>query len=159
MTTPLWIALGVGVLIIIKLILLALHLWKKVWAQEAKNASDIEKLKAEQAENQAYIIESIQVICKTIQNEDMNLSEGAIRLKVLSDNLPFSDDERASFTAIEALYLEVSELDTHENRKNLDKKERMKQDLKRHKAEVKHQDAFLAAVENLSNAVSPTHTH
>jgi len=159
MTTPLWIAFGIGAVIIIKLILIALHFWKKVWAQEALQAKEHKNLKSKQAENQAYVIESIQVICKTIKNEDMNLSEGAIRLKVLSDNLPFSDEEKASFDGIEQLYMEVSELDTHENRKNLKKQERMKQDLKRHKAEVKHQKAFLVAVDNLFKAVSPGQIH
>lgn len=146
MNTTVLIAIGIALLIIVKLAFVAFHLWKKVWQQQADQELATENAVKKRQESQAYIIESIQVICKTLINEEMNLSEGAIRLKVLADNLNFSDEERSKFKAIESLYELVSALDTHEARKELPKKDRMRQDLQREKAETKYQQQFMSDV-------------
>lgn len=154
MNTTVLIVIGIALLIIAKLAFVAFHLWRKVWQQQAEQELIAENAVKKSQENQAYIIESIQVICKTLINEEMNLSEGAIRLKVLADNFNFSEEERSKFKVIESLYELVSDLDTHEVRKKLPKKDRMRQDLQREKAETKYQKQFIGDVKVLLELVN-----
>ncbi|MFZ7259525.1 DUF2489 domain-containing protein [Avibacterium avium] len=77
--------------------------------------------------------ESIEIIARAMQNGDCNLSEGAIRLKMLLDPLGL---KITTYPALAELYDVVKEMPTHQARKELKKNERMRLDLTRESAEA-----------------------
>ena len=133
-----------AILIVLVLAVVAGIMWHKVYLYR-QNARKQKSLQLEQRRKQrAEIIESITVISRTLLAGEMNESEGAIRLKVLLDNLYLSEEERRRFPTVETMYEQVKDFDTHEARQQLPKKERMKQDLARNKIEVQYKDQLLA---------------
>ncbi len=150
---PWFIAFALILIVILSTV--ALYLWRKVWrlqAEEAKRRADAEQ---KRVETQAYIIESLQVICHTLLREEMNISEGAIRLKVLLDNLGQPERGTAPYTMINQLHDAVSHFDTHEVRSALPKIERRLQDAKREALEDEHRTVFSEEVQMLLQQLKP----
>ena len=79
------------------------------------------------------IKDSIQIIAKAMQNGDCNLSEGAIRLRMLLEPIGLSVK---NYQALNQLYLVVEDMPTHEARRELKNNERMRLDLQRESAEA-----------------------
>lgn len=100
-------------------------------------------------EHEDYLIDSIQIIAQNMVADDLNLSEGSIRLKFLLDGLGLPDEERAAFNALDDLYEKVRDFDTHEARKQLSPRERNAQDLAREAHEAAHREPVLAVARTL----------
>ena len=77
--------------------------------------------------------ESIDIIARAMQSGECNLSEGIIRLTMLL--MPFGKN-LSSYPAMANLYEVVCDMPTHDDRKLLEKRERMRLDLERESAEV-----------------------
>ena len=77
--------------------------------------------------------ESIDIIARAMQSGECNLSEGVIRLTMLL--MPFGKN-LSSYPAMANLYEVVRDMPTHDDRKLLEKRERMRLDLERESAEV-----------------------
>lgn len=77
--------------------------------------------------------ESIDIIARAMQSGECNLSEGVIRLTMLL--MPFGKN-LSSYPAMANLYEVVCDMPTHDARKLLDKRARMRLDLDRESAEV-----------------------
>lgn len=77
--------------------------------------------------------ESIDIIARAMQSGECNLSEGVIRLTMLL--MPFGKN-LLSYPAMANLYEVVRDMPTHDDRKLLEKRERMRLDLERESAEV-----------------------
>lgn len=101
--------------------------------------------------HQDYLIESIRIIAANMVDEDLNLSEGAIRLKFLLDGLGLPEEEREKFRALDELYEQVREFDTHDARKALAAKERLRQDRSREAHERDHRSRVLEVASTLRN--------
>lgn len=151
----LWIVV-LAVVLIVALSGVALYMWRKVWLQDAENAQKIAEENQKHLTAQAYIVESLTVICHTLLRGEMNISEGAIRLKVLLDNLDEPERGDIAFEAINTLHDAVSRFDTHEVRKALPKIERRLQDAKREAVEVAHEAEFMVDVESLLAHLKPS---
>ena len=85
-----------------------------------------------------------------MQNRDCNPSEGVIRLSMLL--LPLGQSLQP-YQAMYALYNIVKEMPTHEARKALLKKERMKLDLERESAEAKFEEEIMLELRQFLNDV------
>ncbi|MFZ7198691.1 DUF2489 domain-containing protein [Avibacterium avium] len=90
--------------------------------------------------------ESIEIIARAMQNGDCNLSEGAIRLKMLLDPLGL---KITTYPALAELYDVVKEMPTHQARKELKKNERMRLDLTRESAEAELESKILLELNQL----------
>lgn len=101
-------------------------------------------------EHEDYLIDSIQIIAQNLVSDDLNLSEGSIRLKFLLDGLGLPDEERAAFNALDELYEKVRDFDTHEARKQLSPRERNAQDRAREAHEAVHREPVMAAARTLA---------
>ncbi|EWH10921.1 hypothetical protein DS2_06506 [Catenovulum agarivorans DS-2] len=92
------------------------------------------------------LIESIQTISHAMESEQCEVSEGALRLAVLFDHL--SDAQQVDYVkkypAIHALNDKIKHFAILEERKKLAKKERMRQDFQRMKAEAEFKDLVIA---------------
>ena len=101
-------------------LLLALQKQKKALQQARRNR--INRIK-----------ESIEIIAKAMLNDDCNLSEGVLRLKMLLEPVGMSIKNHVTMLQ---LYEMVETIPTHEARNALKKNERMRLDLQRESAEA-----------------------
>ena len=101
-------------------LLLALQKQKKALQQARRNR--INRIK-----------ESIEIIAKAMLNDDCNLSEGVLRLKMLLEPVGMSIKNHVTMLQ---LYEVVETMPTHEARSALKKNERMRLDLQRESAEA-----------------------
>lgn len=121
-----WLFIVVAFFLVIGLSLYAIYLLKQLKIQKelitkAKHVRTI-RLK-----------ESIDVIARAMQSGECNTSEGVIRLTMLLR--PFGKN-LSTYPAMANLYEVVRDMPTHDARKLLDKRERMRLDLDRESAEV-----------------------
>lgn len=79
------------------------------------------------------IKESLEIIAKAMLNDDCNLSEGVLRLKMLLEPVGMA---LKHYPAMWQLYETVEDMPTHDARKELKKNERMRLDLRRESAET-----------------------
>ena len=101
-------------------LLLALQKQKKALQQARRNR--INRIK-----------ESIEIIAKAMLNDDCNLSEGVLRLKMLLEPVGMSIKNHVTMLQ---LYEVVETMPTHEARNALKKNESMRLDLQRESAEA-----------------------
>ncbi|MFZ7306441.1 DUF2489 domain-containing protein [Avibacterium avium] len=121
-----YLLIALGLLIIVGMTAYAVKLLRALKSQkqalENARLARVKRLK-----------ESIEIIARAMQNGDCNLSEGAIRLKMLLDPLGL---KITTYPALAELYDVVKEMPTHQARKELKKNERMRLDLTRESAEA-----------------------
>ena len=83
---------------------------------------------------EARLKESIEIIARAMQSGECNHSEGVIRLTMLL--MPFGKT-LTPYPSMAQLHEIVRNMPTHDTRKQLEKKERMRLDLARERAEAK----------------------
>ncbi len=81
------------------------------------------------------VLNSISIIVRAMKEEQCDLSEGCWRLCVLLGSLKTSKTLEQEFPAIFELYEKIKHMSILDNRKELNKKERMSQDFARMKLE------------------------
>jgi len=98
------------------------------------------------------ITESIVVISKAMQQQQCDLSEGAIRICKLLNALPLEapPEYKTKFPHIYALYVEISGFAILEERRKLPLKERRKQDVAREQIESEYETKVLAELDDIS---------
>ena len=139
-----------ALIIILILAAIAGIMWRKVFKhRQLEKAQHVQQM-AQRQKQRAEIIESINVISRTLLAGEMNESEGVIRLKVLMDNLYLTDEIRQRFSVIEEMYEQVKDFDTHESRLRLSKEVRMKQDLARHRIEAEYRNRLFSDLHDLA---------
>ena len=108
--------------------------------------------KAEQDQKKALAghdkkaLQSVVIIVRAMEEEQCDVSEGCWRLCVLLDSLKTSSELNKEFPAIFELYGKIKHLSILDERKQLKKQERMKQDVERMKAESTLQVAIAKEV-------------
>ncbi|GGW96325.1 DUF2489 domain-containing protein [Alteromonas halophila] len=92
------------------------------------------------------ITESILTITLAMEQQQCELSEGAIRVVNLLDALPIQSppDYRQKFPSIHQLFTEISGFAVLEARKKLSPKEKWRQDKAREQVESEHESKVLA---------------
>ncbi|MFZ7282302.1 DUF2489 domain-containing protein [Avibacterium avium] len=134
-----YLLIALGLLIIVGMTAYAVKLLRALKSQkqalENARLARVKRLK-----------ESIEIIARAMQNGDCNLSEGAIRLKMLLDPLGL---KITTYPALAELYDVVKEMPTHQARKELKKNERMRLDLTRESAEAELESKILLELNQL----------
>lgn len=139
----------IGALIIAALAFYAGMLLKQVHQQ--KKAQEIAQ-KIQQQKLRTHdkkILDSVVIIVRAMKEEQCELSEGCWRLSVLLDSLKTSHQLAAEFPSIFELYNAIKHMPILEERKKLEKRERMKLDLVRMKAETRLQSKIYQDLECL----------
>lgn len=116
-----------AILIILSMAGYAFYLWRQVQKQNAL-------IKKKQSERLLRLIESVELIARAMKQEQCDLSEGVIRLHYLLGVL--GQPKLADFPSMQALFAVVQDMPILDERKNLAKNERMKQDFARLRAEA-----------------------
>jgi hypothetical protein len=101
--------------------------------------------KAKQIAQKKEIIQSIQVLAQAMIENQMELSEGCIRIRVLLDYIHPQLIEQAPFDIFDIMYRGTEHMPTHDERQKTDKHFVNKMDIQRYKLEREHQNQILAA--------------
>lgn len=135
----------IAIIVVVSLSVYAGRLLKQL-AQQKQQQKET-KLAHQRALNghDKKIFDSVLLITRAMQEEQCEFDEGCWRLSVLLASLKTIEtmEVEQKFSAVFALYNEIKELDILGERKKLEKKERMQQDLKRMKAESELHDSVL----------------
>ena len=145
-----WVMISIGLVVIIGL---SVFIYTKLRELKVLKAQQVKK-EAEQAEKRRYLVDSIKVIATTMLEDQVELSEGCIRIKVLIDHLDASLHEQESFKIFEQMYRETEHMPTHQARKNTDKNFIHKLDQQRFALEKKHNERIRKAAKELLNLFS-----
>ncbi|MDO6695609.1 DUF2489 domain-containing protein [Aliiglaciecola sp. 3_MG-2023] len=91
------------------------------------------------------IMESVHTIAWAVEQQQCNLSEGAIRLVNLLDSVPVESPPncKRDYPNLYSLFLAVRELPTHQQRKDLPAEIRAQQDQNREEQEAKLESGIL----------------
>ncbi|PIK16362.1 MAG: hypothetical protein CES88_06365 [Halobacteriovorax sp. JY17] len=100
-------------------------------------------------EKEKFILESLDIISKALIQEQCEVSEGCIRIRMLVDKSKMLDSSKKDYEVFFNMYQELKNFKTHEKRNELSKQEIMKEDIDRFKVEEKYQAKFLEAVQIL----------
>jgi len=111
---------------------------------------------ARQAEHEAWLAESVCIIAHNMVHEDLNLSEGVLRLRALLTALGVADEARIPYQAIDELAAEVEQFATHEARQALTVQQRLQQDRAREAHERAYRERVLVAVQSLQTFARPS---
>jgi len=123
-------------------------IWSK--SQVLKVHKDAQaQLLSDKRKQDEYLIGSLKVLTTTILDDQVELSEGCIRIKVLLDHLDAKLHENDNFKIFEEMYLATEHMPTHETRKNTDKHFTDKLDQQRFALEKKHRAAIRSAAKAL----------
>lgn len=107
-------------------------------AQKQQQHDDAERTEQNQKKMQVHdkkVLNSIVIIVRAMKEEQCDFSEGCWRLAVLLGSLKAQTIDETKYPAIFDLYHQIKALDILDSRKELDKRQRMQQDLIRLKAE------------------------
>lgn len=96
-----------------------------------------------------YLVESIQVLARAMLADQMELSEGCIRIKVLLDNLAPRLSRDPRFQIFQQMFESLEHMPTHEARQQTDKRFVRKLDHQRFRLEREHQQAIREAAKAL----------
>jgi hypothetical protein len=141
-----WVLAGVGLIVIMGLSVYAGILLRRVKEQQLALQKVINK-------RNATLMDSITLIAKAMVQGQCNLSEGAIRLTVLLNELklanPINFDEK--YPNLHALYQVVKDMPTHEVRKERSIKEIRQLDAEREKHEQRLEASIIEEMKQLQD--------
>ncbi|EHK9185819.1 hypothetical protein XM75_c10132 [Vibrio vulnificus] len=105
----------------------------------------------------ANIFDSVNTLCLAGIQGQCDLSEIAIRVYCIMDYVQGEErvDFDATYPAIAELYHIVKDMARGEERQKLEKQQRMKQNLERHKAEGRLSEAVIEELKTLQQKVKP----
>lgn len=132
------IVLVVAMAVIVGLCLYAWSLRKEVKRREAYRRD-------EDARAQQNSLENLDYVASALVQEQVDITEGAWRCKVLLEIIDPSLTEKVEFQAFADHYQRTQHLKTHSARQQLSPRERMQEDKERLMAENEMREAVLAA--------------
>ncbi len=145
-----WIvAIVAAVIIISALAFYAGKLLKQVALQkrQQEQAAIAQQLALQQHDKK--VLDSVLIITRAMQEKQCDFSEGCWRLSVLLDSLKLTSQLDQKFPAIFELYNEIKHLSILDNRKQLAKKQRMKEDYQRMTTEARLYDNIVIDIDSL----------
>lgn len=134
----------IGMLLIIGLSVYAIILWRQVFINNKK----IQQLQQQQKQQ---LLEAINIIARTMVEQDLNSTEGCIRLRVLLEKLDPELLESDEYKVIDDMYQRSKEFATHKARRSLPITERLIQDQQREAMEEELKQEIKNAAQALGN--------
>jgi len=153
------ILIGVAFAVVLGLSIYAGRLlWLLKKQRETQAQQQIAKQKA-LAGHDSKVLQSVLIIVKAMQEEQCDYSEGCWRLSVLLDSLKLSNQMENEFPAIFNLYNQIKHLSILDERKQMAKRDRMKQDVERMKVEAECYDEISKSLPLLHQYTSERLAH
>lgn len=138
-----WYVITLAVIIIASLAFYAGKLLRELSKQQQKQLQTQIAHKKSLAKHDHKVLASVQIITRAMQEQQCDFSEGCWRLSVLISSLKMSSELELQFPAIFKLYNEIKDLTILDERKQLEKKQRMKEDYKRLTVEAQLHDEIV----------------
>ncbi len=139
----------IAALVILPLAAYAAYLLLKVRQQTKTQQQAAEDMQQQQEAQMANIVESVTVIAKAMRDDQCPVVEGAIRLKVLFDQLQLPEPLKSDFDVFTTIYDKTVHIPTHQAWKDLKLKQRHAYTKEMMALEEKHQSAVEAAIEKV----------
>ncbi|WP_295719507.1 DUF2489 domain-containing protein [uncultured Halovibrio sp.] len=102
----------------------------------------LERTQALQAERRESMIESIRILAMTLEQEQVEPSEGCIRIKGLLDHVEPELLNHSPYSVFQTIYEKTEHMPTHEARKQADPKLIQRLDQERFALEAEHAEAI-----------------
>lgn len=115
----------------------AWHLWRRVWRQRAQQRAHHEDARADQSA-------SIRILAQAVVDDELNLTEGAIRLKVLLDNRLAAHQGERDYPAIYALHDATAHMPRRLERHGHSRAEIQRLDAEREMLEARYRERVTA---------------
>jgi len=135
MNTMWFLIIVLAILIIVGLSGYAIYLYLKLRTQTTEREKKEQELSEELAGRREHYRDSVRVICSAIVEEQVSLTEGAIRISMLVSQLELTEKEKVDFQVFFQLTQATSHIPILEEWKNLSKKEKLRFDQEREKLE------------------------
>ncbi|APE32630.1 hypothetical protein BOX17_15995 [Halomonas aestuarii] len=132
------ILLGLGLAIIAGLGAYAFTLWKEVQRRKAFQQDELRRA-------HDNCLENLEMVASALAQEQVDITEGSWRCKVLLEILDQSLTERPDFQAFDEVHRRTRHLHTHTARKALSPKERFREDRERLAVEEEMREPVLKA--------------
>ncbi|MEE2869828.1 MAG: DUF2489 domain-containing protein [Pseudomonadota bacterium] len=105
--------------------------------------------KTEQRVQQSGVLDSLEVLCKALEQQQVEVSEAAIRVSALLDTLPASISPKVDLSDIHQFAQTCQQFDRGEARHNLTPKARHEQDKYRWQLDEENRERIRAAAQRL----------
>lgn len=128
----------------------AFYLWK-LKQKNTEIAQQQESAKKAWREKKEELAKDIRFIAHSLVQEQCEITEGCLRIKVLMDHLDGDLQHKTEFQTIQTVYSLTSQMPTHQAYKDLNRKEQFKLDNKRYKIEDEHREDVLAEAKTIMN--------
>ena len=148
------VASALAAMIIVSLAFYAGKLLKQLSTQKKTEQKIALTQQQALAKHDQKILASVKIIVRAMQEEQCDFSEGCWRLSVLLDSLKLSSELAQQFPAIFELYNEIKHLSILDDRKQLDKKQRMKQDYQRMTVEAQLHSKIVSDLDLLQQYIT-----
>ena len=136
-----WIAIAISCIVAYCLVVFIQKQWQII-----KNAEQqLEQQEQAHQQQRAHTIESVQVLAKCMLEDQVELSEGCFRIKVLLDSLAPELYTQEPYKVFNTMYEGLHHMPTHEARKQTDKRFIYKLDKQRFALEDQHREQILQA--------------
>jgi hypothetical protein len=153
-----WYALAaVAVLIVLGLAFYLGKLLSQLAQQKQQQQQAQQALERKRAEHQQYLLDSIVLIARATLEGQCELSEGALRIWVLLENLQPELAQACRYPGLFAMYDCVKDMPTHEAWTALEKPVRRKLDHQRQQTEISQKSAIMADLTALLQVLEPKH--
>lgn len=139
------VLLILGVLVIVTLSVIAWRLQKKVRAMECQKQYQQQNLEKFKHEHQEYLKNSIRILAQGLVDDQVTMTEGAIRISVLMSNLEKSELYREEYSAFFQLADATAHIPILDAWKQLPKKTQFRFDKERLQTEDNFRDFILDA--------------
>lgn len=130
-----WFILALALLVIGVLAAYAIYLFFKLRSQNQQREKQAQELSQELAERRDHYRNSIKVICSALVEQQVSVTEAAIRISMLVSQLELNEQEKGDFQVFFKLTEATSHIPILENWKSLSKKEKQNFDIEREKLE------------------------
>ncbi|MBZ0330297.1 DUF2489 domain-containing protein [Halomonas sp. ANAO-440] len=137
-TTTALILLAVGVAIIAGMGAYAFTLWREINRRQAAKQDEIQRA-------HTNCLENLEIVASSLLQEQVDVTEGAWRCKVLLEILDPQLLERPAFRPFGEVYARTQHLHTHSARKALTPRDRMREDRERLEVEAELRQPVLKA--------------
>lgn len=159
--TEIWVYAGIGlglassaalVVYIVRTARKMRHIQQEIQARQKAQEDELQA-------HRAHLRESIEVIAKTMLDDQVELSEACIRLKVLIDNYDPDMHQQPGFKVFNELHARLAHMPTHQARKDADPKWIRKLDQERFRLEKEYREDLRLAGERLLQLLDGQRLH
>lgn len=139
----------IACLIVVILAIVAFYMQRQVHKMEKEKAQQQQELEGLKENHQQYLNNSIQILAQGITDEQVTMTEGAIRISVLLDNLNIDETTREEYSAFFQLAEATSHIPILSAWKKLPKKEKARFDKERAEKEGQYKEFILDAAQRI----------